>query len=258
MSRIFWTADTHFGHANIIVYTHRTQFLNKEELKLYKNPRGERWRPSVKSTSRMDAYLIDQINAVVGEDDILWHLGDFCFGPKNEEKFLARAWDYRHRIKCKNVNFVRGNHDPEALIDRVFERRVEDHKGNPILDHRGNEQYEGAYAAKEIKWKGQHVSMYHYAGAVWNKSHRGGWMLYGHSHTTAESFLDKVMPGRRSFDIGVDNAKLLLGEYRPFSLEEIREIMKKREGASIDHHGEKIKDFREKQRKDGVGRSNNR
>ena len=37
----------------------------------------------------------------------------------------------------------------------------------------------------------------------------------------AEARLDKIMPCRRSMDVGVDNAYWLLGEWRPFSIDEI-------------------------------------
>lgn len=63
-------------------------------------------------------------------------------------------------------------------------------------------------------------------------------MLYGHSHSTAEEWLNQMMPNRRSIDVGVDNAYKLLGEYKPFSYEEIVNIMASKKGHSIDHHGE--------------------
>jgi calcineurin-like phosphoesterase family protein len=72
--------------------------------------------------------------------------------------------------------------------------------------------------------------------AIWNKSHRGAWHLYGHSHANAEEGLNKLMPERKSFDVGVDNAAVLLGSYRPFTFEEVKKIMDKKKGCSIDHH----------------------
>lgn len=83
------------------------------------------------------------------------------------------------------------------------------------------------------------IVLSHYVQAVWNQSHRGAWMLYGHSHASAESWLDAAMPGRRSIDVGVDNAYRVLGEYRPFSFDELNEILSGRPGCSIDHHKEK-------------------
>ena len=72
--------------------------------------------------------------------------------------------------------------------------------------------------------------------AVWPGSHHGAWHLYGHSHATAEPWLDAHMPGRRAFDVGVDNAARLLGAYRPWAFEEIEDRMRDRSGFAMDHH----------------------
>lgn len=57
---IWYTADTHFGHENII------RFCN---------------RPS-SSISRMDAALLENMWKLVKPDDYPWILGDFAFGAK--------------------------------------------------------------------------------------------------------------------------------------------------------------------------------
>ncbi len=75
--------------------------------------------------------------------------------------------------------------------------------------------------------------------AVWNRSHRGAWQLYGHSHSGLEPWIDKALPGHRSMDVGVDNAYKILGEFRPFRFQEIGKIMKSRDGFFADHHGNK-------------------
>jgi len=57
--------------------------------------------------------------------------------------------------------------------------------------------------------------------ATWHKKHYGAWHLYGHSHTRGDRGSDN------SLNIGVDNAMALLGEYRPFSLDEVRELIRR-------------------------------
>ena len=94
--------------------------------------------------------------------------------------------------------------------------------------------FKDCYERYELKHKSKHVVLSHYAQAVWNKSHSGSWMLYGHSHATAENWLDQMMPNRFSLDVGVDNIYRLIGEYRPISFEEIEKIFKNRKGSSID------------------------
>lgn len=79
---IWFTSDTHFGHANIIGYCGRP-FADVEE---------------------MNRTMIERWNARVGAEDIVYHLGDFAFGPATMvTEFLSRL---RGRI-----HLVRGNHD---------------------------------------------------------------------------------------------------------------------------------------------------
>ncbi|WP_386628401.1 hypothetical protein [Sulfitobacter geojensis] len=60
---IWYTADTHFGHENIM------RFCN---------------RPFV-SASQMDAAMLENMWTVVGSEDQLWILGDFAFGSKAKD-----------------------------------------------------------------------------------------------------------------------------------------------------------------------------
>jgi calcineurin-like phosphoesterase family protein len=178
----------------------------------WKGHSASKHRMSREAISWMNKHLIDQINATVGPDDTLWHLGDFAFAPKNV--YYKECMEYRNRIKCKNVFFVFGNHDNRE-ISNLFTK---------------------CYDQICLSINNQMFHLNHYCCAIWNKSHRGAIHLYGHSHSNAEDGLDRIMPGRKSMDVGVDNAKKLLGEYRPFSFCEIIEIMRNRPGSSLDHH----------------------
>ena len=67
------------------------------------------------------------------------------------------------------------------------------------------------------------INLYHYAGQVWDGSHRGAWQLYGHSHGALDNH-----PARRgslSVDVGVDS----WGMY-PVSLEQIADVMAVKRG----------------------------
>jgi calcineurin-like phosphoesterase family protein len=78
----FFTADTHFGHVNILRYCDR--------------PFG--------SVEEMDAALIARWNRRVGPTDTVYHLGDFALGPR-------ALWpDYRRQLNGTIV-FILGNHD---------------------------------------------------------------------------------------------------------------------------------------------------
>ena len=220
--KVWFTADTHFSHKRIPLYTKRKFCLTKEEQNKVDfiwhsngGPNGK-WAPSWESISRMNDYLINKINECVSRKDILWHLGDFCFCPKSRN-VLEETEKIMKKINCKNIFLLWGNHDNKQISSFFKEC---------------HERY-------EFKYNSKHIVMSHYAQAVWNKSHAGSWMLYGHSHATAEDWLDKAMPERLSMDVGVDNIYKILGEYRPICLEEIENLFKRRKGASIDN-GRKV------------------
>lgn len=226
MSKTYITSDTHFGHANIIKYTQRP-FLaakDKEELSKigawhdgnWKGPSSSKWRMTDEAVEMMDQCLLKEINELVQPDDILYHLGDFAM-PSRKYDYKKRCRYYRDQIKCQNVHLIWGNHDDTCIHDL----------------------FSSARDASVIYTKERWVILYHYAQAVWNGSHRGNLHLYGHSHAGAEPWLDAMMPGRRSMDIGVDNIARLYGAYRPLSLEEVEHRLANRPGCSIDHHGAK-------------------
>ena len=52
----------------------------------------------------MDAKIISSINETVGQNDILYVIGDFCFKGK-------KPIEYRLRILCQDVHLILGNHD---------------------------------------------------------------------------------------------------------------------------------------------------
>ena len=242
--KVFFTSDTHFGHGNIIKYCDRPFLMEADRKALednggswhggtWKSHGASKWRITRDAVDMMNDEITDNINEIVGENDTLWHLGDWAFA--SNKSYYEKCNFYRNRIKCKDVRFVCGNHD--NICDLTDEMVKPEHQR---CDHRNNRCIRGlfsrAYSQKQIRVNGQKVFLNHYAMAVWDKSHRGAWNLYGHSHSQAEPWMNKNMQGRRSMDVGVDNAFKLLGKYRPFSFEEIQEIMKDREGFSMDHH----------------------
>lgn len=78
----FVIADTHFGHENIIKYCNRP-FANAAE---------------------MDTYMIEVWNSIVGQDDVVWMLGDFALADKEKIRHLVR------KLKG-NKRLILGNHD---------------------------------------------------------------------------------------------------------------------------------------------------
>lgn len=215
MKTVWFTADTHFGHRNIPIYAKRLFCLDpkdRERMDSGSSATKQTWPLDWSCIARMDQHIIDQINARVAKDDILWHLGDFCWGKRKDLAEAARR--YRERINCSNVFLITGNHDNDD-IKSVFNQ---------------------CHPYREIKVGNKIIVLSHYAHCFWNRSHYGSWMLYGHAHGSAESWLDSHMPGRLSMDVGVDNIARLTGEYRPISSDEIAEIFSSRNGCQVDGH----------------------
>lgn len=85
---IFFTADTHFGHAAII--------------RMCGRPFG--------SAEEMDESLVARWNAVVGPKDDVYHLGDFAFRAHPEHILLVF-----HRLNGRK-HLVIGNHDRKPTL----------------------------------------------------------------------------------------------------------------------------------------------
>lgn len=235
------TRTRYFGHGNIIKYCHRPFLTSYDKDCLsrmdcwhngtWRSKDASKHRISNEAVEMMNDTLINNINAVVEPDDELWHLGDFAMFSKRESvsSYYNRCKGYRDRINCNNVNIIWGNHDENPNLDNDY----------PIWD-----LFNSDYTLTQIKAPNNYrtkITLCHYAMAVFNKSHRGAIQLYGHSHSQAEPWMNLNMKGRRSMDVGVDNAFKLLGEYRPFSLDEIMNLVGKRSGFSMDHHVSNLK-----------------
>ena len=107
----WYTADTHFGHDNIIRYCDRPF-----------------------STSRdMDARIVDNMRQRVAKNDDLWIVGDFAYGERRRDmSYLMEIFEALPGRK----HLVIGNHDgPETLklpwksIERLVE--LKDMRGRP-------------------------------------------------------------------------------------------------------------------------------
>lgn len=161
---IFFTADTHFGHANIIRYCKRP-WLQEGDL----DEKG-RWKDKSIAKMRqleMDRDLIINWNNIVKPEDTVYHLGDVAFGSSIEfEKYNWQLNGYKI--------YINGNHD-KAMSNAIGRQ--------PDM--------------RKINIDGITIVLSHFALRVWDKSHFNSWHLYGHSHGTLPSI-------GKSMDVGVD------------------------------------------------------
>jgi calcineurin-like phosphoesterase family protein len=160
----------------------------------------------------MNVALIKNINDCVKEDDILYHLGDWSFGGAHNILYFRRA------LICKNIHLILGNHD-QHIVDEEIEYNGESF--NPFDLFSSVQNTFTGYIGKTYF----HLS--HYSHRVWPSSHKGAIHLYGHSHGSIADY-------GKSMDVGVDAHK----EFRPYHINEILQIMSKRDISKIDHHGE--------------------
>lgn len=153
---VLFTSDTHFGD-------HRTLNIGK--------------RPFA-SVAAMDEALVAGWNAVVGPEDVVWHLGDVARRGAEVPALLDRLHGTKH--------LIRGNNDPPATLAAPGWASVRDYV--------------------ELQLDGVFLVLCHYPFRSWNRQGRGAVNLHGHSH-------GRLKPVPRQFDVGVDAR-----DYRPVTL----------------------------------------
>jgi len=143
---IFFTADHHFRHANIIRYCDRP-FTTCPE---------------------MDEELIRRWNEKVAPFDVVYHLGDFGFFKQSHEveRIIERLNGY--------IVLVPGSHDSKLASwaeMKVFEPRLK--LAPPLLTIKPILQTTGL---------AHPIVLCHYAMRHWEASFHGSWQLHGHTH----------------------------------------------------------------------------
>ena len=194
---IWFTSDTHFGHTNIA----------GPKVSVWKN--GYR---NFNSVQEMNDALVTNINKIVGEDDILYHLGDWSFGG------IHNIYYFRKSLICKNIHLMLGNHDQHITNKDI---KFHDTSFNPI------DLFTSVQEVKTEKIGKSYFHLSHYSHQVWPGSHKGVIHLFGHSHGSLKGL-------GKSMDVGVDTHP----EFRPYHINEIVKKMEKIPVNFIDHHEE--------------------
>ena len=125
MPKIFYTADTHFKHKNIIKFDNRPYF----------------------DVNDMEEGLIKNWNSAVSKQDTVYILGDFCWSADEKE------WiEILNRLTGQKV-LIRGNHtlkNMSANLKRKFAdikdyKEITDNGRHVIMCHYPILLYKGAY-----------------------------------------------------------------------------------------------------------------
>ena len=144
----------------------------------------------------MNETIIANWNSVVGPDDIIFHLGDFCLGGSAE-------WiNVLNRLNGK-IYLIAGNHD--------------------IKDLRQNytKYFEQITMQMHIEVGKRSIYLNHYPFLCYSGAYGDVWQLFGHVHTCPNSTgidtprLGTLLPTQ--YDVGVDN-----NNYMPVSYEQVK------------------------------------
>ena len=177
--KVFFTSDTHFYHSNIINFCGRP-FKNVEV---------------------MNETLIANWNSVVGPDDIIFHLGDFCLGGSAEWTNIL------NRLNGK-IYLIVGNHDIKNLRQGYYSR------------------FEHIAMQMHIEVGKQKIYLNHCPFLCYGGAYRDTWQLFGHVHTSKQNTgidaprLHMLFPTQ--YDVGVDN-----NNFTPVSFEEVKRIIER-------------------------------
>ena len=207
--QLFFTSDTHYSHSNICSATTNWSV-------------NDGYARKFDSLEDMNQRLVDNINNMVGENDILIHLGDWSFGG------FDKIEEFRSQINCKNVHLTFGNHD----------HHIERNKEGIQKLFSSVQQYLRLEVrrplTKSMNEKFTFICM-HYPIASWHDMNQGVIHLHGHVHLPANL---RVAAGK-AMDVGVDGNGL-----EPLSLGEILMIMKDQPIRKLelpkDHHEKRI------------------
>ncbi len=169
---IYFTSDTHFSHLNIIKYCNRP-FQDVKE---------------------MNECLIKNWNKMIANDDIVYHLGDFCLASNEEIKEIFNRLN-------GHIILIRGNHDRKSV--KYYESL-----GLQVLTN-------APIILPEYKLMLSHVPIPD------EKIFTGYTNLHGHIHNKK---LEDIYPhnysNKKHINLSTDNTN-----FKPVSLEEILEII---------------------------------
>ena len=159
-----------------------------------------------KNVDQMDQAIINNFSHL-DENDHLFFLGDLSFS-----KDVKKVIQLIAPLRCK-LYWVKGNHDHHLFDDTELAKRFV-WRGDlkEIFVQDGAER--------------QLIVMCHYAMRVWNRSHRGAYHIYGHSHQSLPED-----PKSLSFDAGCNG-----WDYEPINYDQVKKKMKSKVFTPIDHH----------------------
>jgi len=199
--KVWIISDTHFGHKNIC--------RGVTEWRLPDGSVPIAQTRDFDTIGQMNDAIVNGINSVVGQDDVLIHLGDWSFGGFENIKI------FRDRIVCQEIHLILGNHD----------HHIENNRSDC------QELFASVNHYTKLMYKFDTLVLMHYPIDSWDGLNKGHIHLHGHVHLPTGKIFGK---GRR-MDVGIDGSLF----FAPYSLDNVIKIVKLREIKSNmddDHH----------------------
>jgi calcineurin-like phosphoesterase family protein len=205
-TKVFFCSDTHFSHKNIC--------RGVTEWRLPDGSIPKSQTRDFQTIEQMNNAIVNNINSVVGQDDVLIHLGDWSFGGiENIQKF-------RDRILCKEIHLILGNHDTH----------IENNRNNV------QELFTSVNHYTKLMYNSKTFVLSHYPIQSWDGLNKGHIQLHGHCHLPTNLRFGKG----KKMDVGMDGHPT----FGVYNINEIVRIMDKRQIMSdmlFDHHTDELK-----------------
>lgn len=190
---MWFTSDTHFGHANIIKFCDRP----------------------FDSVDEMNEQLVSRWNALVHPEDIVFHMGDVAMGTIVESlRYIPRLNGYKYLVPGNHDRCWRG-HKKVRAVDFQMYRDV----GFELLN-----ETEHMVIGQTPDSHGTVVTVSHmpYEGDShdedrfmdWRPDDDGRWLIHGHVH-------EKWQVNGRQINVGVD-----VWDFQPVAESQLMEIIR--------------------------------
>ena len=197
--QVWFTSDQHFGHKNIIKYCNRP----------------------FADTFAMDCWMRNSWNEVVGDNDIVFILGDITMYPDAHK--IKKILD---ELKGEQIYIIPGNHDK---VDKGFRLLKDRYDGRS--DHQSSKEpsrYTILHDITRVKFLGHElgnmeVVCSHIPLMTWPGRDKNIPNLFGHIHSgprcTNDGFDTNLPFWKNMYDVGVDN-----NDYTPVNLTTIWQL----------------------------------
>jgi len=130
--KLFFSADYHLDHANIIRYSNRPVIRDGDVDEIVDD-----WISDDVKRQRndeMNQLLINNHNCRLTEDDVLYHVGDFCFKGDNR----STIWE---KLLNGTIVHIKGNHDNNNGVKTYITHAIMEFGGKVVyVVHRPPEQ----------------------------------------------------------------------------------------------------------------------